>query len=94
MNIDINEKYVLRSDPLNLWIEEKPKQADDKKTNKVVTGYCRNFEHLFESFSERKMRAIEAKEVHGLLNELRKIEADLKEIAVNLGKELDGRVEP
>lgn len=39
MNIDCG-KYIIKSDPLNLWVEEKYKTKKGEEATKVVTGYA------------------------------------------------------
>ena len=83
MNLDCG-KYIIKSDPMNLWIEEKyavktGKNAGQEST-KVITGYHSTFSGLLESFMLRKIRGSEAETVQQLLEDMRKVENDLKEL--------------
>lgn len=95
MNIDMG-KYILKSDALCMWIEEKrngkTKDGKETETTKRVTGYATNFETLINSFMQRKIRASEAECVQELLEDMAVIEEDMKHIADSIGKELDRKV--
>lgn len=90
MNIECGE-YILKSDPLNFWIEKKVKsQKSGDEYGKVVTGYCPTIAHLLKSFTERKFRGSNATNMKDLLHDLHAVESDLKDLAASLGKEFDG----
>lgn len=95
MNIDMG-KYILKSDALCMWIEEKrkgkTKDGKETETTKRVTGYAVTFEMLINSFMQRKIRASEAECVQELLEDMAVIEEDMKHIAEYIGKELDKKV--
>ena len=78
-------KYIVRSDALNLWVEE---EYTDKKGNtatKRVAGYARTFQELYESFVNKKIRGAEAETFETLRNEI----AEIGRVVENIMKEVN-----
>ena len=84
MEIDCG-KYILKSDPQCMWIEEKVVAEKGKTAGKEytrrVSGYCSNFAHLLENFAEHRTRESKAHTMQELLKDLTVIEKDIQEIA-------------
>jgi hypothetical protein len=90
MNIDCG-KYIIKSDPLNLWVEEKYKTKKGDEATKVVTGYAPTFELLLQNFVKRRLRSSDAETVKGFLSDLAQAERDLLDLAEKAGTKLDER---
>lgn len=80
MEIDM-DKYTIKSDTQNLWIEKKYMTSDGKVYTKRVAGYCRNLEQLYASFLDARVRDSEAKTVREILRELKEIRAEILELS-------------
>ena len=95
MNIEVGS-YVLKSDGLSMWIEQKyiGKRKDGKKKEcvKRVTGYLPTFQMLLQNFVQHKVRDSEAANVQEILNDLAAIEKELHVLAEGIGKGLDKKV--
>lgn len=70
-------KYILRSDPYCLWVEEEYTQQNGKKASKRVSGYASNVSNLNKSFAEKKLYGSDAENMKQLISELREIMADM-----------------
>lgn len=90
MNIDCG-RYIIKSDPLNLWVEEKYKTKKGDKATKVVTGYAPDFKTLFQNFVKRRIRSSDAENVRSFLSDLAQAERDLLDLAQKAGTKLDER---
>lgn len=94
MNIDCG-KYIIKSDPLNLWVEEKYEVKTGKKkgdeATRVITGYAPTFGQLLQNFVERRLRSSDAETVKGFLSDLAQAEKDLLNLAQKAGTKLDER---
>lgn len=81
MNVKIG-KYIIKSDPQCMWIEEeytgKTKSGVEKVYTRQASGYVRTFEQLLENFAEYHMRGADVSEVKEVLAEFAKCEADIK----------------
>lgn len=70
-------KYILRSEPLCLWIDEVV-ESTDKDTGKTktctrrVSGYYTDISQLANNFANRTILRSEAKSMNKLLAELKK----------------------
>ena len=76
MNIRVG-KYILRSDPYCLWIEEEYRQKDGKAASKRVAGYSWNLSNLLRSFAEKKLYGSDAENMEQLIADIREILADM-----------------
>ena len=76
MNIRV-VKYILRSDPYCMWIEEEYKQKDGKTASKRVAGYSTNLNNLLRSFAEKKLYGSDAENMEQLISDMREIMADM-----------------
>ena len=76
MNIRVG-KYILRSDPYCLWIEEEYQQKNGKMASKRVAGYASNLNNLLRQFSEKKLYGSDAETIEQLITDLRGIMADM-----------------
>ena len=60
MNIEVGS-YVLKSDGLSMWIEQKyigkSKDGKEKESVKRVTGYLPTFQMLLQNFVQHKVRS-------------------------------------
>ncbi|MCB6475583.1 hypothetical protein LI171_04935 [Emergencia timonensis] len=90
MNIDCG-RYIIKSDPLNLWVEEKYKTKKGDEATKVVTGYAPTFELLLQNFVKRRLRSSDAETVKGFLSDLAQAERDLLDLTQKAGTKLDER---
>lgn len=81
MNVKIG-KYIIKSDPQCMWIEEeytgKTKSGVEKVYTRQASGYVRTFEQLLENFAEYHMRGADVSKVKEVLAEFAKCEADIK----------------
>lgn len=77
-------KYHIKSDSMCMWIEEeycgKTKGGKEKTYTRRASGYCLNFEQLFNNFKEHKTRESTATDVKELLADLALIEEEIKEM--------------
>ena len=78
-------KYILRSDPMCIWIEEEyVGKGKDGKPGKVqtrkVAGYTDNIDNLIRQFVAHKHRASEADTMTKLIKELKQIAEDAAEL--------------
>lgn len=90
MNIDCG-KYIIKSDPLNLWAEEKYKNKKGDEATRVVTGYAPDFKTLLQNFTMRRLRSSDAETVRSFLSDAERIETDLLDLAQKVGTKLDER---
>lgn len=90
MNIDCG-KYIIKSDPLNLWIEEKYTTKKGDEATRVVTGYAPDFKTLFQNFVKRRLRSSDAESVRSYLSDLVKSERVLFDLTQKAGTKLDER---
>lgn len=95
MNIEV-ENYILKSDGLSMWIEQKyigkSKDGKDKEYVKRVTGYLPTFQMLFQSFVQRKVKGSEAADMQEILKDLAEVEKELHILAEGIGKGIDEKV--
>lgn len=70
-------KYILRSDPYCLWVEEEYTQQNGKKASKRVSGYASNISNLYRSFTEKKLYGSDAENMKQLISDLREIMTDM-----------------
>lgn len=95
MNIEVGD-YILKSDGLSMWIEQKyiskAKNGEEKEATKRVTGYLPTFQMLFQNFVQHKVRGSEAVNMQEILNDLAAVEKELHVLAEGIGKELDKKV--
>ena len=90
MNIDCG-KYIIKSDPLNLWVEEKYKTKKGDEATRVVTGYAPDLKTLLQNFVKRRIRSSDAENVRSFLSDLAQAERDLLDLAQKAGTKLDER---
>ena len=76
MNIRVG-KYILRSDPYCLWIEEEYKQQNGKTASKRVAGYATSLSNLMRQFGEAKLLGSNAETLEQLISDLRDVMADM-----------------
>lgn len=77
MNIKVG-KYILRSDPYCLWIEEEYIQEKNGKTaSKRVAGYATSLSNLMRQFAEAKLLGSDAETMEQLISDLRDVLADM-----------------
>lgn len=84
MEIDCG-KYILKSDPQCMWIEEKVTVKKGKTAGKEytrrVSGYCMNFKQLLQNFAEHRTLESDAHDMQELLKDMTVIEKDIQAIA-------------
>lgn len=73
-------KYIVRSDALNLWVEEEYTDRKGEIATKRVAGYARTFPELYKSFVDKKIRGSEAKTFEALREEIAGIAAETMKI--------------
>lgn len=76
MNIRVG-KYILRSDPYCLWIEEEYTQQNGKMASKRVAGYATSLSNLMRQFAEAKLYGSDAETMEQLISDLRDVMADM-----------------
>ena len=84
MNIRVG-KYILRSDPYCMWVEEEYEQKNGKTASKRIAGYAWSLDNLLRQFSEKKLYSSDAETVEQLISDLREVMSDmikLNEVAV------------
>lgn len=83
--IQLSERFKLKRDLYNMWIEE---LAVSKKTGKEtwtrVTGYYHTYAQLAESFCERRFRTADARDAQDFIRKCMKIEAEAKALCEKL----------
>lgn len=83
-------RYIIKSDPQCMWIEERyigeDKHGAAKERTRRVSGYMRTFNQLLESFMEQKIRGSKANTVKELLSEFAKAEDDIKAMIKEMTK--------
>ena len=87
MNIECGN-YILKSDNMNLWVEEMYTTKKGEDASRVVTGYHQDFEHLAESFMMRRIRGSDAESMKQLLADMKSAESDMRHIIKKLAKEV------
>ena len=90
MNIDCG-RYIIKSDPLNLWVEEKYKTKKGDEATRVVTSYAPDLKTLLQNFVKRRIRSSDAENVRSFLSDLAQAERDLLDLAQKAGTKLDER---
>ena len=80
MEIKVHEKYCLKSDGMNLWIDETYTTKSGATHVRNVTGYHGTLEHCLNAFADRRIRASEADTATKLLKEMKSIKADIKSL--------------
>lgn len=73
-------KYTVRSDSMNLWVEEEYTDRKGKPAARRVTGYARTFPELYQSFIGKKIRGSEAKTFEELRAEIAEISGEVMKI--------------
>lgn len=76
MNIRVG-KYILRSDPYCMWVEEEYEQKNGKTASKRVAGYAWNLDNLLRQFSEKKMYCSDAETIGQLISDMRDVMSDM-----------------
>ena len=82
-------KYVLKSDNLNMWVEELYTAKNGEAASRVVTGYHRDCGHLLDSFAMKKLRGSEAQSMTQLLADIKAAESDMRELAKTLSESIN-----
>ncbi|MFV0515804.1 MAG: hypothetical protein ACK5MV_00190 [Aminipila sp.] len=78
MYIEINEKHILKSDPMNVWIEETMTTKEGKEYQKNVTGYHPNIEGALIAYKRRKINSLESHTIDELIKGVNSIDNDIK----------------
>lgn len=78
LNIKLNEKYTLKSDPLNVWIEENVQTEKGSEYAKVFGGYYSNIEQALRGYARRKINLLEADTVDKLIEGINGINEEIK----------------
>ena len=71
-------KFCLKSDGMNLWIDEEYTTKSGAIHERNVTGYHGTLEHCLNAFVDRRVRASEADTATKLLKEIKSIKAEIK----------------
>ena len=93
LDCNITKKYYLKSDGLNLWLEQdfkiKDKKGNEKIVKKRVSGYCGTYSDLLDNFTKIKIKSIEKQKVVDIIKEIADIEKEILKVAKDIGKEFD-----
>ena len=92
MKIDIGNGYFLCGDSECVYLTKTTTTEDGKKYDRRYSGYYRTYEQLFANFVECHFRKAEVKDTVDILRQIQVADAEVKEMAARLGKELDKKV--
>lgn len=70
-------KYILRSDPYCMWIDEEYTQKNGKTATKRVGGYSPTLTTLLSSFRQKKVLSSDAESLEELIEVLRAVMTDM-----------------
>jgi hypothetical protein len=73
-------KYILRSDPYCMWIDEEYEQKNGKTAVKRVAGYSPTLTTLLKSFRQHKVLSSDAESLEELIEALRLVMTDMDEL--------------
>jgi len=73
-------KYILRSDPYCMWIDEEYEQKNGKTAVKRAAGYSPSLTTLLRSFRQKKVLSSDAESLEELIEALRLIMTDMDEL--------------
>lgn len=73
-------KYILRSDPYCMWIDEEYEQKNGKTAVKRVAGYSPSLTTLLRSFRQKKVLSSDAESLDELIEALRLVMTDMDEL--------------
>lgn len=73
-------KYILRSDPYCMWIDEEYEQKNGKTAVKRVAGYSPTLATLLRSFRQHKVLSSDAESLEELIEALRLVMTDMDEL--------------
>ena len=73
-------KYILRSDPYCMWIDEVYTQKNGKTATKRVAGYSPTLTTLLSNFRQKEFRSSDAESIEELIEALRAIMTDMDEL--------------
>ncbi len=73
-------KYILRSDPYCMWIDEEYEQKNGKTAVKRVAGYSPTLTTLLRSFRQHKVLSSDAESLEELIEALRLVMTDMDEL--------------
>lgn len=73
-------KYMLRSDPYCMWIDEEYEQKNGKTAVKRVAGYSPTLTTLLRSFRQHKVLSADAESLEELIEALRLVMTDMDEL--------------
>jgi len=73
-------KYILRSDPYCMWIDEEYEQKNGKTAVKRVAGYSPTLTTLLRSFRQKKVLSSDAESLDELIEALRLVMTDMDEL--------------
>lgn len=73
-------KYILRSDPYCMWIDEEYEQKNGKTAVKRVAGYSPMLTTLLRSFRQHKVLSSDAESLEELIEALRLVMTDMDEL--------------
>lgn len=73
-------KYILRSDPYCMWIDEEYEQKNGKTAVKRVAGYSPTLTTLLRSFRQKKVLSSDAESLEELIEALRLVMTDMDEL--------------
>ena len=84
MDIRLGGKYRLKSDGLNIWIEEEYINKKGNPDTRNVTGYHGKLENCLNSFADKKIKESECDTQTKLLKEVKGIRKELKTMCEEL----------
>lgn len=84
MNIKLCDKYYLRSDGMNIWIEEEYTNKKGNADVRMITGYHGKLENCLNAFLDRRIKASESDTQTKLLKEIKSIRKEIKTMCEEL----------
>ncbi len=80
MDIKLGEKLRLKSDGMNIWVEEAYTAKNGTECVRNVTGYHGTLEHCLNALVDRRVRASEADTATKLIKEIKSTKKELKTV--------------
>lgn len=74
-------KYQIKTDSMNVWVEEVYTNKKGETATKRASGYCATYAQAVASFGEHKLKDVDAKNTKEFLEKAAEIEQTIREIA-------------
>lgn len=80
MNIKLTDKHTLRSDGLNIWIEEEGLTKKGTPCIRNVTGYHGTLQNCLNTLVDRKIRELDANTLAELCEAINTMKTEIKSV--------------